>query len=91
MVGRIEIINLEAKLLRAEILLYVERHRKGDPTQGVSRLSWHDAEEWLVELCQPLEVEVHLLLGVDEDDVEPSSPINEGLRKHGTLEDGLDD
>jgi hypothetical protein len=91
MVERLEVSNLEAKVISAEILLRVERHQKGDPTQGVGRLAWNDVEEGLVALCQPFEVEIHLLQGVDEDDVEPTSPIDEGLREQGALDDGLDD
>jgi hypothetical protein len=64
---------------------------EGDPTHGVGRLARHDAEERLITLCEPLEVEVHLLQGVDEDDVEPASSIDEGLREQGALDDGLDD
>jgi hypothetical protein len=90
-VRRLEVSDLESKVLCAEIILRSERHQKGDPTQGVGRFAWHDGEEGLVALCQPLEVKIHLLQGVDQDDVEPTSPIDEGLREHGTLDNGLDD
>jgi hypothetical protein len=45
----------------------------------VGRLAGHNAEEGLVALRKPLEVEVHLLQGVDEDDVEPAPSVDEGL------------
>jgi hypothetical protein len=38
MVGRLEVSDLEAEVLRAEILLCAERHWEGDPTQGVGHL-----------------------------------------------------
>jgi hypothetical protein len=90
-VGRLKVSDLEAEVLHAEILLRAKRHWKGELTQGVGRLAWHDAEEGLVALCRPLEVEIHLLQGVDEDGVVPTSPINEGLREQGALDNGLDD
>jgi hypothetical protein len=40
---------------------------------------------------QPFEVEVHLLQGVNEDNVEPTSSIDEGLREQGALNYGLND
>jgi hypothetical protein len=61
MVGRLEVSDLDAKVLHAAILLHAERHRNGELTQGVGRLAWHNAEEGLVSLCQPLKVEIHLL------------------------------
>jgi hypothetical protein len=51
----------------------------------------HDAEERIVALHEPLEVEVHLLEGVDEDDVKPTPVVDEGLAKQGPLDVGLDD
>jgi hypothetical protein len=36
-------------------------------------------KERLVALREPFEVDVHLLEGVDEDDVEPTPSIDEGL------------
>jgi hypothetical protein len=48
----------------------------------VSRTPYrHDVEEGLIALCQPLEVEIHLLLSVDEDVVEPPYSVDEGLRE----------
>jgi hypothetical protein len=38
MVGRLEVSDLEAEVLRAEIFLCAERHWEGDPTQGVGHL-----------------------------------------------------
>jgi hypothetical protein len=90
-VGRLEVSNLKAKVLGAEILLHAERDREGDPTHGVGRLAGHDAEEGLVAFCEPLEVEIHLLQGIDEDDIEPAPSIDKGLREQGALDDGLDD
>jgi hypothetical protein len=90
-VRRLEVSDLEAKVLCAEVFLRAKRHWEGDLTQEVGRLARHDAEEGIVALCQPLEVEVHLLQGVDEDDVEPASPIDESLREQGALDNGLDD
>jgi hypothetical protein len=90
-VGRLEVSDLEAKVLYAEVFLRVEHHREGDPTQGVDRLAWHDVKEGLVALRQPLEVEIHLPQGVDDEDVEPASPIDEGLREQGALDNGLND
>jgi hypothetical protein len=90
-VRRLEVSDLEAEVLHAEVLLRAEHHWKGDLTHGVGCLAGHDAEEGLVALSQPLEVEIHLLQGVDEDDVEPASSIDEGLREQGTLDNGLDD
>jgi hypothetical protein len=52
---------------------------EGDPTHGVGRLDRDYARERLVTRCQPLEVEVHLLQDVDEDNVEPTSSVDEGL------------
>jgi hypothetical protein len=60
MVERLEVRDLEVELLYVEILLHAERHWEGDLTQGVGHLAGHDAEEGLVTLCQPLEVEIHL-------------------------------
>jgi hypothetical protein len=71
-VGRLEVSNLKAEVLCAEILLHAKRDQEGDPTHGVGRLVGHDAEEGLVAFREPLEVEIHLLQGVDEDDVEPA-------------------
>jgi hypothetical protein len=73
-VGGLEVCDLEDEVLRAEVLLHAERHREGDPTHGVGRLAGDNAEEGLVAFCQPLEVEVHLLQGVDKDDVESLPP-----------------
>jgi hypothetical protein len=80
-VGRLEVSNLKAEVLCAEVLLRAERDGEGNPTHGVGRLAGHDAEEGLVALCKPLEVEIHLLQGVDEDDVEAAPTVNEGLRE----------
>jgi hypothetical protein len=44
-----------------------------------------------VPFRQPLENEVHLLKGVNEDDVEPTSSVDEVLREQGTLNNRLDD
>jgi hypothetical protein len=90
-VGRLEVSDLEAEVLCAEILLCAKRDREGDPTHGIGHLAGHDAEEGLVALCKPFEVEIHLLQGVDEDEVEPTPSIDEGLREQGALDDGLDD
>jgi hypothetical protein len=90
-VGILEVSDLKARVLRAEILLRAECHRKGDPTQGVGRLARNDAEEGLNTLCQPLEVGIHLLQTVDKDDVKLASPIDEGLREQGAFDNGLDD
>jgi hypothetical protein len=59
--GRLEIGDLKAEVLCAEVFLRAERDQEGDPTHGVGRLAMHDAEERLVALHEPLEVEVHLL------------------------------
>jgi hypothetical protein len=91
MVGRLELSDLEAEVLCAEVFLRAERDREGDPTHGVGRLARHDAEERLVALREPLEVEVHLLEGVDEDDVDPTPAVDEGLTKQGALDVGFDD
>jgi hypothetical protein len=90
-VRRLEVCDLEVEILRAEVLVSAERHRKGDPTYGVGHLAGDDVEEGLITCRQPLEVEVHLLQGVDEDNSEPTSAIDEGLREQGTLNYGLDD
>jgi hypothetical protein len=90
-VGRLEVSDLKAGVLCAEILLRTEHDREGDPTHGVGRLVRHDAEEGLVALHKPLEVEIHLLQGVDKDDIEPAPSVDEGLREQGSLNDGLDD
>jgi hypothetical protein len=74
-----------------EIFLRAKRDREGDPTHGVGHLSRHDAEERLVALREPLEVEVHLLQGVDEDDIEPTPAVDEGLSEQGALDVGLND
>jgi hypothetical protein len=84
-VGRLEVSDLKVEVL------CVERDGEGDPTHGVGRHVGHDAEEGFVALCKPLEVEIHLLQGVDEDNVEPAPTVNEGLREQGTLDDGIDD
>jgi hypothetical protein len=83
--------NLEAEILRAKVFLRAKCHWEGDPTHGVGSLVKDDAKEGLVACRQPLEVEVHLLQGVDEDNVEPTSPVDEGLREQGALDYGLDD
>jgi hypothetical protein len=49
------------------------------------------SEEGLIALREPLEVEVHLLEGVDEDDVEPAPTVDEGLSEQSALDVGLDD
>jgi hypothetical protein len=54
---------------------------EGDPTQGVRHLVRDDAKERLIAHFQPLEVQVHLLEGLDEDNVEPTSFVDEGLRE----------
>jgi hypothetical protein len=90
-IGRLEVGDLEAEVLCAEVFLHAKHHWEGDPTQGVDRLAKHDAEERLIILCQPLEVEVHLLQDVDEDEVEPASSIDEGLREQGALDNEFDD
>jgi hypothetical protein len=90
-VGRLEVSDLEAEILGAEVLLHAKHDGEGDPTHGVGGLAKNDAEERLVALCEPLEVEVHLLQGVDEDDVEPASSVDEVFGKQGALDDGLDD
>jgi hypothetical protein len=74
-IGRFEVGDLEVEVLCTEIFLHAEHHSEGDPTQGVGHLIGHDAEERLVALHQPVEVEVLLLQGVYEDDVEPASPL----------------
>jgi hypothetical protein len=84
-VGGLEISNLEAQVLIAEVVLRTEGHREGDPTHGVGRLARDDAEEGLIARCQPLEVEVHLLQGLDEDDIEPTTTVDKGLRKQPPL------
>jgi hypothetical protein len=61
------------------------------PNPWGSRLARDDAQERLVACHQPLEVEVHLLQGVDKDNIEPTSPVYEGLKEQGTLDYGLDD
>jgi hypothetical protein len=75
----LEVWDLEAEVLRAEVLLRAEHHWEGDPTHGVGHLARDDAEEGFIAFCKPLEVEVHLLQGVDEDDIEPASSVDEGL------------
>jgi hypothetical protein len=90
-VGGLEVCDLEAEVLHAEVLLHAERHREGDPTHGVGRLAGDNAEEGLITFCQPLEVEVHLLQGADKDDVESASSIDEGLREQSAFNYGLDD
>jgi hypothetical protein len=82
-VGRLEVGDLEAEILYAEVILHAERDWEGDPTHGVGRLARNDAKERLVALREPLEVEVHLLEGVDEDDVEPTPAVDEGLSEQG--------
>jgi hypothetical protein len=74
-IGRLEVGDLKVEVLCTEVFLHAEHHWEGDPTQGVGRLAGHDAEERLVALHQPVEVEVLLLQGVYEDDVEPASPL----------------
>jgi hypothetical protein len=64
-----------------EVLLCAKRYWEGDPTHGVGHLTGDDAKEGLVALCLPLEDEIHLLQGIDEDDVEPTSFVDEGLRE----------
>jgi hypothetical protein len=39
----------------------------------------------------PKEVEVHLLESVEEDDVQPTLAIDEGLTEQGALDVGLND
>jgi hypothetical protein len=78
-VGRLEVSDLEAETLSAEVLVRAKRDRVGDPTYGIGRLAGNDAEERLVALHEPLEVEVHLLQGVDEDDVEFTPSVDESL------------
>jgi hypothetical protein len=72
-----EVSDLKAEVLHPEVLLCVERDREGDPTQRVGHLAGHDAEEGLVSLCKPLEVD--LPYGVDEDDVDPTPSIDESF------------
>jgi hypothetical protein len=91
MVGRLEVSDLEAEVFCAELLLHVVRDWEGDSTHGVGRLARHNAEERLVALCKPLEVKVYLLQGVDEDDVESTPTVDEGLSEQGALNDGIDD
>jgi hypothetical protein len=74
-----------------EVLLRAKRGRERDPTHGVGCLAGHDAEEGLVALREPLEVKIHLLQSVDEDDVESTPIVDEGLSEQGALNDGLDD
>jgi hypothetical protein len=90
-VRRLEISDLEAEVLRAKVLLGAKGHREGNPTHGVGRLAGDDAEEGLNACCQPLEVEVHLLQGLDKDDVEPAPTVDEGLTEQGTLDYWLND
>jgi hypothetical protein len=45
----------------------------------------------LVARSQLLEVEVHFIQGLDEDDVEPTSSIDESLREQGALDYWLND
>jgi hypothetical protein len=52
MVGRLDVSELKAKVLCAEILLRAEHDREGDPTHGVGRLAEHDVKEGLVALCK---------------------------------------
>jgi hypothetical protein len=52
---------------------------------GVGHLTRDDTEEELITRRQLLEVKVHLLQGLDEDDVEPAPPINEGLGGPGSV------
>jgi hypothetical protein len=90
-VGGFEVNDLEAQVLHAEVVLRAEGHKTGDSTQGVGRLAGDDVKERLVGRCQPLEVEVHLLQGLNEDDVESALSIDEGLGKKGSLHYMLDD
>jgi hypothetical protein len=90
-VGRLEVGDLKAEVLCAEVFFRAKRDRERDPTHGVGRLAGHDTEERLIALRKSLEVEVHLLQGVNEDDVEPTPAVDEGLSEQGTLNDGLDD
>jgi hypothetical protein len=53
-IGRLEVGDLEAKVLCAEVFLSAESHWEGDPTQGVGRLAGHDTEERLVALLSLL-------------------------------------
>jgi hypothetical protein len=78
-VGRLEVNDLKTEVFHAEVLLRAEHDQEGDSTHVVGRLAGHNAEEGLVALRKPLEVEVHLLQGVDEDDVEPAPSVDEGL------------
>jgi hypothetical protein len=89
-VGRLEVSDLKAEVLCVEVFLRVEHVREGDPTHGVGCLTRHDAKERLVALREPLEVEVHLLESVNEDDFEPTPAVNEGLTEQGALDVGLD-
>jgi hypothetical protein len=57
-VGRLEVSDLKAEVLCSEVLLRAERDGEGDPNRGVGLLSRHNAEEGLVALWEPLEVEV---------------------------------
>jgi hypothetical protein len=54
-------------------------------------LAWDDVEERFVTRYHPLEVEVHPLQDLHEDDVEPAPSIDQGLRKQGSLQYRLND
>jgi hypothetical protein len=87
----LEVSDLETEVLRAEVLLSDKGHWEGDPTHGLGCLARDDAEEGLVTCCQPLEVEVHFLQGLNEDDVKPAPTTDEGRREQATLDYWLED
>jgi hypothetical protein len=74
-------VNSKFQVLCAEVVRHTEGHMEGDPTHGVRHLVRDDAKERLIAHFQPLEVQVHLLEGLDEDNVEPTSFVDEGLRE----------
>ena len=78
-IGGLEVSHLEDQILRPEVLLSAEGDRQRDPTQGVGSLPRYNAVEGFVACRHFGEVEIHLLQGFSEDDVQSAPSIDEGL------------
>jgi hypothetical protein len=60
-------------------------------TYGVRSLAGHDPIEGLIACSHLVEVEVHLLARLREDDVQAAAPIDDGLRQECPVDYGVND
>ena len=91
MVGRFEVGYFELDVLCPEVLFCTEYEREGDRTNRCRRISGNDAvERGFAWSEQTHVVEAHLSQRTCEDQVEPTSAINEYSSEFRPLDDWVE-